>query len=127
MSTGSRRFALAAWFLALLSPLGATSCEGADPLTEPRMYRPLDPVVSVEPSEVSLTVGESVQLQAIVAGVRGIFRPEITWTSSDPGVADVSSNGVVTAGAEGLAVITATLGSRSASARAVVGRPRVLF
>jgi uncharacterized protein YjdB len=40
--------------------------------------------------------------------MRVLFWTQVTWQSSDPEVATVSSNGLVIAGKEGIAVITAT-------------------
>ncbi|GAA3193663.1 Ig-like domain-containing protein [Lentilactobacillus kefiri] len=46
--------------------------------------------------------------------------PGISWTSSNPEVADVSSDGVVSAKADGIAVITATLDGKSSQTPVMV-------
>ena len=66
-------------------------------------------VESVELSEVALNLllHETYTLVATVIPADATF-PEITWTSSDPSVAEVSENGTVIAIGCGTAVITAT-------------------
>ena len=68
----------------------------------------VDRVVVVSPSEVSLDVGGTQQFSAqlIQGGVQR--KAAFTWSSSDPGVATVSSAGLVTAVGGGDATITAT-------------------
>ncbi|MFQ5551274.1 MAG: Ig domain-containing protein, partial [Gemmatimonadales bacterium] len=68
--------------------------------------------VSVAPSSSTLgTVGETVQLSATASDANGsaIAGKTATWTSSDDAVATVSVSGLVTAGSEGSATITATV------------------
>ena len=55
----------------------------------------------------TLTVGDKLSLTATV-GPANTTNKKVTWVSSDPSVAVVNSKGVVTAKAEGKAVITAT-------------------
>jgi uncharacterized protein YjdB len=81
------------------------------------------PVASVDPlTPVALVVGDRTQLKAILRDANG--RPlagrAVTWTSSTPGVAMVSSNGMVTAIAAGSATVTATSEHVSASAAVTV-------
>ena len=66
--------------------------------------------VEVFPSEVTIKVGETVQL---TASARDIFGNEIScvvfeWSSSDPGVAVVDQNGLVQGVGEGRAIVSAT-------------------
>lgn len=68
--------------------------------------------VSVTPSTSTIVVGGTVQLQATVTTVDGevVTDRVVTWTSSDEGVATVSSTGLVTgvSGDPATATITAT-------------------
>ncbi len=61
--------------------------------------------VSVLPTESRLMIGESASLTATVLPANADNR-SVSWTSTDPTVADVSSVGVVTAHANGFARIT---------------------
>ena len=66
--------------------------------------------VTVTPITTTLVVGgdeATVQLTATVTGT-GAFDKTVTWSSSDPAVATVDENGLVTAVKEGTATITAT-------------------
>ena len=63
--------------------------------------------VSVEPVKLGLEVGGTEQLTATVEPADATNQ-NVTWTSSDEEVATVDEEGVVTAVAEGEAVITAT-------------------
>ena len=62
--------------------------------------------LSVTPGKVSLNVGETVQLNAVTLPMS--LNAAITWTSSNPAVASVDENGLVTALKQGAAVITAS-------------------
>ena len=67
--------------------------------------------VQVTPSSSTLaSVGQTVQLNATARDASGntIAGKTFTWSTSDPGVATVSSSGLVTAVAGGDATITAT-------------------
>lgn len=78
--------------------------------------------VAVAPGSASLAVGQTTQLTASVTDAAGAplrDRP-IAWSSSDQGVATVSSTGLVVALAPGTATITATSGDRSASSTVAV-------
>ncbi len=71
--------------------------------------------VVVEPDAVPLETGETTTLTVTVrndAGEPLTDRP-VAWTSSNEAVAAVSDAGLVTAGATGVATITATAGSKS--------------
>ena len=69
-------------------------------------------------------LGEIQQLTATVADQNGaaMSGASVTWSSSDAGVASLSSSGLVTAVANGTATITATSGSASARASATVAQ-----
>ena len=74
--------------------------------------------VTVSPASNSATVGSTVQLSATVQDANGTTvadRP-VSWTSSDPLVASVSSDGLVTALKAGTTTITATSEGRSGRA-----------
>lgn len=73
--------------------------------------------VSVSPTAVSLTVGQTTQLSAAVTDVNGqvVRDRDVRWTSSNEGVATVSSSGLAIGLAVGSATITASVDGRSAS------------
>jgi uncharacterized protein YjdB len=77
--------------------------------------------ISVEPSQRTLEVGQTVQLRATPRDAGGIAldRP-ISWRSTDPSVASVGDNGEVRALTAGTATIVATGGGRSGETRIVV-------
>lgn len=83
--------------------------------------------VIVTPPSVELTRGESVSLSATVRDTSGVVVTDrdITWRSSDPGVAIVSTSGGVTGIAAGSATITATSEGTSGSAAVTVVNPPV--
>ena len=62
-----------------------------------------EPSVSVEPSSVELTVGET---QELTVKVRGLSEDDTTFSSDDESVATVSDDGVITAVKKGTATIT---------------------
>ena len=71
---------------------------------------------------VALQVGQSTQLGAILKDARGrsVNPAMISWSSSSPAVAAVTSDGIVVGVAPGAADIVASSGSLSARLRAVV-------
>src|SRR5436309_405698 len=73
--------------------------------------------VSVSPTSASVTVGQTVQLAATTTDAAGnvLSGRAVTWTSSDLGVAAVSSSGLVSALAVGSATLTATSEGHSAT------------
>lgn len=73
-------------------------------------------------TDLTLAVGETKALRATALDALGLVvaTPTITWTSTVPGVASVSGDGVVTAVSPGDAVITATAGDASTSAAITV-------
>ena len=66
----------------------------------------VEPSITISSQHLSVTVNRRITLTAIVSGTTEI--PEITWTSSDDTIAEVSATGLVTAKAVGNATITAT-------------------
>lgn len=74
--------------------------------------------VSVTPIAPSLAVGDTQRMEGVLLGVTGraAAGPEVRWWSSNPAVATVDEGGLVTALAEGTAVITATSGARVGTA-----------
>jgi hypothetical protein len=73
----------------------------------------LEPVaeVVIEPAVVSVLLDESVQLTAIAKDPDGVaLTRTITWTSSQPDIAAVSSTGLVTGKGAGIANVTASAG-----------------
>ena len=71
---------------------------------------PTDPKLTVSPTTLSLTVGDTSTVTAKAVNIEG----DVTWSTDNEGVATVD-NGVVTAVAEGTATITATAGGLSAT------------
>ena len=70
--------------------------------------------ITLNPTSITLTVGQSDRLSATVYP-ENTAEKTIIWTSSDESVATVSQDGMVTAIAAGNATITATCGSVSAT------------
>ena len=75
--------------------------------------------VSLAPTSATIAVGTTKALEATVSPSTATDA-SITWTSSDPEVATVSTGGVVTAVAAGTATITAQTSTAGVSASAVV-------
>lgn len=80
--------------------------------------------VSLEPSSLSLTVGESAAMKATLSPSNAT-NTGVSWSSSNTAVATVSSEGVVTANSAGTATITVTTndGGKTASASVKVSAP----
>ncbi len=68
--------------------------------------------ITLEPESVTLTaIGESAQLQVRAVDANGVpMAVDVSLSSSDPGVASVNANGLVTALANGSTTITASVG-----------------
>lgn len=83
--------------------------------------------VSVSPSTVTLNPGGTSTLSATVRDANGgaIVNAQVSWTSSNSGVATVNSSGLVTAVVPGSATITASSGGVSGSATVTVTSPSV--
>ena len=77
-----------------------------------------EPTINVEQSNVSIKVGETIQLNATVQGAS----QTITWTSSDTSIATVDENGVVTAIKEGTATVEAEANGTKTSVTVAVMR-----
>ncbi|TFG87323.1 MAG: hypothetical protein E4H17_03455, partial [Gemmatimonadales bacterium] len=104
--------------LAALGSAGTLACGSGDGGTAPPPPPPV--TVAVTPTTAGLVVGETV---TIVATVSNSAVP--TWNSTAPGVATVSSAGLVTAVTAGSATISATVGSASAAALVTVTAPSI--
>ncbi len=76
---------------------------------------------SLDREELELALGETAVLT-----VQGIELEEITWSSSDTNVATVDLEGKVTSVGPGNAVITASVGNKSATCTVVVTSQPVL-
>ena len=76
--------------------------------------------VSLDEATMELSVGGTGTLNATVTVTpEGVEAPEVTWISDDESVATVE-NGVVTAVAEGTAIITAEAGGKTATCKVTV-------
>jgi len=78
--------------------------------------------VSITPSPLSMSVGQTTGLTAVLTDDAGNVlsgRP-VTWSSSNTGVATISSSGAVTAVAPGTTTITATSEGKSGTATVTV-------
>ena len=85
--------------------------------------------IVITPSSATLVaIGETVQLRATVKDEKAQTVPgaNVTWQSSNPAVASVNASGQVTAQGNGTAIITATSGSRAATATITVTRPDLI-
>lgn len=80
--------------------------------------------VAVTPPASTITVGAELPLQAIVQDANGqtITGAPVIWSVRDPGIASVSSSGVVTGLATGATQVAASAGGKSAIAAITVQR-----
>ncbi len=77
--------------------------------------------ITLNKTEIEMTVNDSERLlPTITASDDGVFNYNITWTSSDTSVADVTINGTILAKGTGNAVITATTSDGGYSAECSV-------
>jgi uncharacterized protein YjdB len=79
--------------------------------------------ITLDPTSLSFNaVGQTQQLSPTITDQRGnaITGAAVSWTTSNPAVASVSSSGIVTAAGSGSAEITGTAGSASAVAEVTV-------
>ncbi|MEP7383473.1 MAG: Ig-like domain-containing protein [Gemmatimonadota bacterium] len=78
--------------------------------------------VSVSPGTTQLTAGSSAQFTATALDAGGLVLTgrSVSWSSSDPGVASVSSSGLVSALSPGTVQLTATIGGVAGSATVTV-------
>ena len=82
--------------------------------------------VVVSPSSATLGVGGTLQLTATLFDGNGEeLSGDVSWTSSNSGVAPVTDSGLVTAEAEGVATITASAGGQSGTAVVTVTNPNL--
>jgi len=105
-----------AWHL-LLAGLLLAACGGGATDTK------VPSGITVTPTSVTLgAVGQTQQLTAVVTDQDGatIASPSVTWSSSNAGVATVTSAGLVSAVGNGSATITATAGAVSATAAVTI-------
>jgi len=81
--------------------------------------------VSVDADGDTVAIGSSVQVNASATdgGGTALPSPTFAWVSSDPGVAAVDANGLVTGVTSGEVVVTATLDGAVDQAELVVVRP----
>lgn len=109
----------------LLSILGLAACSSTDQATSPvnaqdsaRNSR----TVTVTPSSLSGTVGQTGQFSAVVKDGWGrvINGAIVTWTSSDPTVVGITASGLATALKAGSVTVTASSGGYKGTASATV-------
>ncbi len=82
----------------------------------------------VQPFTALLEVGETIVLKSVMHDSSGMILPghPVTWTTSDPEVARITSTGQVTAVRPGSATITAVADEESGTANIVVLTPIVV-
>jgi len=104
------------------SCLLVAACGGGDSATSPTPQPKPVASVAVSPSALSLLVGQSGTLIAQAKDANGAVLPgrTITWSSSDPAIATVSTAGVATGVAPGTATISATSEGKTGAATATV-------
>jgi uncharacterized protein YjdB len=78
--------------------------------------------VTVSPASPSVIIGQTVQLTAVPRNASGVVLNgrTVSWSSGAPGLASVSSSGVVTGIAPGMAVIIATIDGTQGSSLVTV-------
>ena len=112
--------------VALAAVLWTCACGdgGTEPTPPPDPPRPT--TLTVTPASAQLTaLGATVQLTAEVRDQSGsvMARVAVTWSSSSPSVAAVDASGLVTAEANGTAIITGAAGSARGMAQITVEDP----
>lgn len=63
--------------------------------------------ISVSPKQATMNIGDTLQMSVQIQP-EDALNQSVTWTSSDPSIAAIDANGLVTAYAEGSVTITAT-------------------
>lgn len=63
--------------------------------------------VSLSPTSASLTIGSNEQLTATISPANA-DNPSVSWSSSNPSIASINANGMITALAQGTTIITVT-------------------
>ncbi len=121
-----KKIALYAFAIAGMSAMYACSDDNDNNNDEPTPPTPPAVVevesVTVDPTTLSLEIGETATLTATYAPSEA--EANISWTTSDASVATVAEDGVVTAVAAGEAVITATAGEKTADCTVTVTKPQ---
>ncbi|HEX4634337.1 MAG TPA: Ig-like domain-containing protein, partial [Gemmatimonadales bacterium] len=79
-------------------------------------------VLVIEPDSVVMPVGDTILLEGIATDSRGVkyIGAKITWSSSNPSVVTITSDGHLISAAIGNATVTATAEGKSASAQVTV-------
>ena len=102
---------------------------GGDGAGNPTVVTPAETVarVDVSPTTLSVLVGATGQLTAVVVGSSGssLSGRVVTWSSGENAVATVSASGLVTGVAIGSTIITASSEGRSTGVQVTVTRPQV--
>lgn len=115
------------WSAALGTALLATwACSGEGPTgVEPGPNPREVAAVSVFPATVQVYPGDTVRLQAtpLNAGGQPITDVVVTWSSTEPSVASVSMEGLVTAHDTGSVQVRATAGGKWGGSAVAVARP----
>lgn len=83
--------------------------------------------VNISPSALDLSVGEQYQLEMIVLPISATIYNPTSWSSSDPDVATVDHNGVVTAVYAGECVITGQAMHTKGECKVTVETPKYGF
>jgi len=93
------------------------------PPTEPSLARGGGKVnsIAVSPTAATLAVGQTLQLTAAASPPKSATT--FIWSSSNPAVATVNANGLVTAVANGTATVSATAGGKTGTAAITVSTP----
>lgn len=109
----------------LLSILGLAACSSTDQATAPVNAQDTarnSRTVTVTPSSLSGTVGQTGQFSAVVKDGWGrvITGAIVTWTSSDPTVVGITASGLATALKAGTVTVTASSGGYKGTASATV-------
>ena len=76
--------------------------------------------ISLNKTSSSITVGETDTLKVTYNPTNTTDNKQVNWTSSNTGVATVSTSGVITAKKEGTATITAKVGTKTATCKVTV-------
>ena len=100
-----------------------TATSGSRTTTAIILVIQLPATITITPSSATLTaIGETVQLSTTVkdAKQQTVTDATISWSSGNPSVATVNTQGLVTARGNGTAIITVTLGGRTATAAITV-------
>jgi len=102
-------------FLAALAVLSAAGCKEVSVTAEPVAS------LEVDPTQVTLVVGQSSDVRAILKGTSGReVRRDVSWNTSSASVATVTGEGRITAQGPGTARITASSVGRSADVTVTV-------